>query len=269
LELKTMRRKQQSWTSAAARRIVELAGDAPTVEAAVTSVARRLLDGVPCPPTDLDVLKNRLNVRSFEPIEGLPISGELRADGSEVVIHYSATLPEPRKRFTIAHELGHAVLESTGPNCPRVGRELERICDMLATEFLMPRHLFGWRASEGVGPQQVYELAREFQTSIMATALRCKQLLNVSIFQVEDATVTWGYGAVRRQQDLRQSASEFGEAISRAMRDEAGEQPIVIGRALFTLQWTCSRGRKRALFTMHPHPRATGQGEVVGANGVK
>jgi len=246
-----MRRKQQRWTSAAARRIVRLAGDVTSVEAAVSAVARRLLDGVPCPPTDLDMLKDRLNVRSFEPVEELPLAGELRADGNQFVINYSATLSEGRKRFTIAHELGHAVIEGTGRNCPRLGRELERICDMLASEFLMPRDTFLSRAGADVSPEQVYELAREFRTSVMATALRCRQLFGISVFHVENAQLTWGYGAIRRQQDLRLSSAELEAAVSRAMKGESGEQHITIGRSNYSLQWTCSRGQRRALFTMH------------------
>src|ERR1700686_5024190 len=99
-----MHRKQERWTSAAARRIVELAGDVPTVEVAVRTVAARLLRDVTCPPTDLEALKERLNVKRIEPMPGLPISGELRADGDGFVIVYSAPMSEGRKRFTVAHE---------------------------------------------------------------------------------------------------------------------------------------------------------------------
>jgi Zn-dependent peptidase ImmA (M78 family) len=143
---------------------------------------------------------------------------------------------------------------------------LERICDLLATEFLMPRDVFPSRADGSVSPQKVYDLAREFQTSVMATALRCRQLWGISVFQVEDAQVIWGYGAVRRQQDLRKSAYEFQGAISRAMNQEAGEQQIFIGRTAFSLQWTCSRGQRRALFTLQPKDRmAVGPRSVAGA----
>lgn len=75
-----MKRKQRRWNSAAARRIIELAGSVRRVEEAVRAVAARLLRDVVCPPTDLEALKDRLNVRRIEPIEGLPIPGELRPD---------------------------------------------------------------------------------------------------------------------------------------------------------------------------------------------
>ena len=111
-------------------------------------------------------------------------------------------MPEGRRRFTIAHEFGHAVFEQTGPNCPRHGVELEKICDMLASEFLMPSEVFRTRLNLSIHPTEIFRLAREFGTSIAATSVRCTQLLGVSVFQVNDAEFEWGFGAIRRKSDL-------------------------------------------------------------------
>lgn len=245
------RSKKRRWTSAAARRILEQSGSATTVEEAIYVTALRLLDGVSCPPTDLDVLKDRLNVTSVESAPRLPISGELRKRGDGLVVVYSSSLSLPRRRFTIAHELAHAVFESTGPNCPRYGRELERICDMLAAEFLMPRDVFIARAGERLHPGRVLTLARDFGTSVMATALRCQQLLGASIFQVEATRVVWGYGAIRRDRDLQIDAHGFRDAIVRAMRGDIGEQIVFVKQRQSKLQWVCMRGAHRALFVLH------------------
>ena len=94
-----MQRKQGRWNSAAARRIVEFAGSVSTVEDAVRVVASRFFRDVACPPTDLEALKDRLNVRRIEPIQGLPIAGELRPDGDGLAVVYSASMPEGRRRF--------------------------------------------------------------------------------------------------------------------------------------------------------------------------
>ena len=244
------RSRKWRWTSAAARRIIERGRPATTVEEAIHVTASRLLDGVPYPPTDLDVLKDRLNVTSVEPMARMPISGELRKRDGGFVIVYSSSLAPVRRRFTIAHELGHAVFESTGPNCPRYGRELERICDLLAAEFLMPREIFIARAGENLHPGGVLRLAREFETSVMATALRCQQLMGVSIFQVEAAKVSWGYGAIRRQRDLQADAHGFRDAITRAMRGVNGEQIVFVRQRPSMLHWVCLRGNQRALFVL-------------------
>src|SRR6266436_7418175 len=118
-----MHTKQRHWKSAAARRIAELAGNPPNLEEAVTIIADRLLEGISCPPTDLEALKTRLNVKEFESVTGLPIAGELRRDGDTFKIVYATSLSRGRRRFTIAHELSHAVFETTGAKCPRFGRE--------------------------------------------------------------------------------------------------------------------------------------------------
>ena len=257
--------RKKRWTSAAARRIIGQSCSATTVEEAVYVTASRLLDGVSCPPTDLDVLQSRLNVISVEPIARLPISGELRKRSDGLVIVHSSTLSLGRRRFTIAHELGHAVFESTGPNCPRYGRELERICDMLAAEFLMPRDIFVARAGKGLHPGQVLKLARDFGTSVMATALRCRQLLGASVFQVDAGRVSWGYGAIRRDGDLRADAYGFREAITRAMRGEVGEHMVFVRQRPSLLRWICFRGERSGLFVLQGEDR--GKVAMVGVGG--
>src|SRR5262249_44160125 len=134
---------------AAAKRLRSMANGVERVEDAVHVVAQELLEGIECPPTDLEAVGERVNVRSFV-AEDLPISGQLRRGANGFTIAYSVHLSQSRKRFTIAHEIGHAILEGTGPGSPRFGSELERICDMLATELLMPRKIFAGALCDGV-----------------------------------------------------------------------------------------------------------------------
>ncbi len=250
-----MYRKQKRWHSAAARRIIEFAGNVSTVEDAVRVVAAKLLRDVACPPTDLEALKDLLNVRRIEPIEGLPISGELRPDGDGLAVVYSASMLEGRRRFTIAHEFGHAVFEQTGPNCPRHGVELEKICDMLASEFLMPSDVFKTRLNVSIHPTEIFRLAREFGTSITATSVRCTQLLGVSVFQVNDAEFEWGFGAIRRKSDLNSYRDALCESIDAAMSGTDGEKLVYLRRRDQRLRWTCLKGQRRALFVMQPCDR--------------
>ncbi len=247
-----MQRKNEEWKSAAARRIRQFAGDVTTVEAAVRLVAKRLLHDIICPPTDLQTLAHRLNVKRAEPVAGLPISGELRPDEDGFVIVYSASMSEGRKRFTIAHELGHAVFEQTGPNCPRHGRELEKMCDMLASEFLMPYDVFHDRVGRSIGPPEVFQLAREFGTSMAATAVRCRQFLGVSLFQIKDTEFEWGVGTIRRQCDLIANIDALRKPMRTAMEGVDGEENVYLRNGDQKLQWTCLRGQGRALFVLQP-----------------
>src|SRR6266487_2639897 len=108
-----MAQKHKEWKSAAARRLLSLAGSTRSVEEAISIIASRLLHGVSCPPTDLEAIMPRLNVTRCEADADLPISGELRKDTDGLRIVVSAHLSPARRRWTIAHELGHAVFETT------------------------------------------------------------------------------------------------------------------------------------------------------------
>jgi len=129
--------KRGNWTSAAARRLLAHAGNPATID--------EVLAGVVCPPTDLEAVSARAGAARLLS-EDLPFSGELRREGGEHVIVYAAHARRARQRFTIAHEIGHLIFEKTGANPPRVGRELERLCDMLATEILLPAACFKQQA---------------------------------------------------------------------------------------------------------------------------
>ena len=56
--MKRRRAKQgRLWTSAASRRLRDLAGGEENVERSVVVVANRFLEGVVCPPTDLEAAR--------------------------------------------------------------------------------------------------------------------------------------------------------------------------------------------------------------------
>ena len=181
------------WSSAAARRLREIAGDPPTIEDAIQIVAARFLDSLECPPTDLDVLAARLNVTQIT-YEDLPFSGELRRNAKGFEIACASRMSASRQRFTVAHELAHAIFETTGPNCPTRGKELERLCDMLASEILMPQEKFMTFAAPHTRIEELFDISRVFKTSLAATAIRYAQLFGCSAFEVQGALVTWDMG---------------------------------------------------------------------------
>ena len=96
-----------------------------------------------------------------------------------------------RRRFTIAHEIGHYILhpregldrEDTAANFTLwndLGEETE--ANVFAAELLMPEFLFKPRAAKGIpGLALMDRLATEFSTSVMATAF---QYVNYTLEQV-------------------------------------------------------------------------------------
>jgi Zn-dependent peptidase ImmA (M78 family) len=238
---------------AAARRIRQMAYNAPDIDLAVQVVAERFLTGIRTPPTDLTALATRLNVTRFVS-EDMFISGELRRDRGAFIVAYSSYLSPERQRFTIAHELGHAVFELSGPNPPRRGRELERICDMLATEFLMPTEEFGRRLGSEPTLMQVFELARLFKTSLVTTALRCAEFKQWSAFEVEGQIVKWAYGPIVRKGSIRNVSTYLRNAIETADCSKPGHCKIALGgrysKAQWVLEWAPFGSPSRSLFLL-------------------
>src|SRR5438034_3379425 len=97
------RRGNWTWTSAAAKRFLKIAGGVANMNEAITTLADRFLHGISCPPTDLEALCQRLGILEIAP-EDIPFSGELRPTKSGFTIVYGRHLSKSRRRFTIAHE---------------------------------------------------------------------------------------------------------------------------------------------------------------------
>jgi hypothetical protein len=183
-------------SSAAERRLLRLAPQAANLREAVLVVVCELLQGVSCPPTDLDALGQKLDVREIR-YESFPGSGELYKDRKGYRIVCSSDQPQARQRFTVAHELAHVILDRTGRNAPRAGESVERLCDTLATECLMPTAIFEPLVSRPLTMRAISDLAKRFDTSLTAAAIRCAELRGECVFAVAGERVTWARGGVR------------------------------------------------------------------------
>jgi len=246
--------RSRSWTSAAARRLRERAGECTDINQAICKVAKELLDGIECPPTDLISLSAKVGVTRLEAAD-IAGSGELRRDAQGLAIVYSRYLSQPRRRFTIAHELGHVVMESTGQHAPRNGREVERLCDMLATEILMPRDVFEKRLPLNLSMEEVFGIAREFQTSLSTTAIRCAELAGVSVFGAESGKIKWAYGRVKK--DRPEFLDEGLKSLIReACAGTSGEKQIYLNHdgdiRVWKVQYQALKRGNQALFLLQP-----------------
>jgi IrrE N-terminal-like domain len=251
------------WSSAASHRLLELAGHPADMASAVAIVAERFMEGVPCPPTDLEALGPALNVHRFV-AEPMPISGELRRESDGFVVAYSTFLSDGRRRFTIAHELGHAIFETTGPNCPRAGEELERLCDMLASELLMPRRVFLAHCGSPleITLPRFFGLADSFQASITATALRCAQLIGLTIFEADGANINWAFGAIRKG-PVGKLHSDLRDVIEKVRQGESHEELMYFPSETTGYQWWKVQTKKvgnerKALVLLVPMGRRLG-----------
>lgn len=211
------------WTSAAAVRLTATAGTDGGVEKAVAVVAARLLEGVQCRPTDLHAVLEKLGAR-MEPRD-VPLSGWLERGANGYTIIYDETLSPGRKAFTVAHEIAHIIFDSTGPQAPRTGRELERLCDMIATQLLMPADLFRETAGPRPSIATLFQLSRAFATSLATTALRLCDIGSAHlVFGVDEHGISWKRGLPD------QPPSQVESLIREVLRTGAGEGVVSFTR---------------------------------------
>lgn len=107
--------------------------------------------------------------------------------GSLAIITVNSGIPEEgRRRFAVAHELGHFKLHTNSQLifCSETdmyiwneNKPQEIEANEFASSLLMPKRIFvKYRKSEPPNMNTVMELAREFRTTLTATALRYVQL---------------------------------------------------------------------------------------------
>lgn len=230
------RRDRMVTTGRAGARLRSLAPTARSTAEAVQVVVRSLIAGLHCPPTPLTELFPRLAVTGSEPAD-IPISGELRRTKRGLTIVYSQHLLPSARRFTIAHELGHAVFERTGPGCPRRGKEVERLCDEIAAEILMPTDVLRRSLVKPLELEGIFRLSRDYETSLMSTAIRISQLLDVTLFAYKGSELIWAFGPERDK-----SPRDLGRESEMDAKHGGGSRVFFFGgrkaSSFHRLEWT-------------------------------
>jgi len=246
----------KKWKSRASRILLAFADNAIDVDQAIDRVVGHLLDGVQCPPTDLEAVMGRLNVMDAQEDAAVAGSGILTEIGDgRFRIRYSPTQSHFRKRFTIAHELAHVIFAGTGDDWPRRGHELERLCDMIATEILMPKRVFRDEAGPFPSMSVARKMSRRFQVSLSSTAIRFAELFGISCFEIEDGYWRWSHGIGRKLSNYLISGS-IEDLIASADGLPTGNVEVaalISGQVReLVLEWQASRDNERYLFMLRP-----------------
>ena len=120
------------------------------------------------------------------------LEGLLERHGSSYVIGVNARRPSTRQRFTIAHEIAHQLVNQTLlPDSPgidarrasffksqssddHIERRIERLCDIAASELLLPERLLQKDHLVGTGPSldTLREISQSYQVSPQAAGIR-------------------------------------------------------------------------------------------------
>ncbi len=180
--------------------------------------ARQLLNisGQEHPPTDVRRIVARwdsLSVVETE-LDGDGFFVDLGEIGGEIFVRKDKT--EARKRFTLAHELGHFLLRVHLKQGNRKD-EVEKWCNRFASELLLPEFLLShYLKSGGINDlmRKIEGGPKTFQVSERAFFLRLSSLFPMSIFKA---------------QLLEARLSVFDEFRSRELDEHLGtaDSPIV------------------------------------------
>jgi IrrE N-terminal-like domain len=159
------------------RRICSEAGET------ITSAAIGAFVRAKCSETDsLETLARKLGVNRITE-DALPFEGGLfDLPSGERIIKLNADSSRVRKRFTLAHEIGHLLLGKPGlrSSCGH-DRELERACDLIASELLMPLdQIKAFVLNLGSpSPENLKSIASKYSVSVHAAAIRVHADLGV------------------------------------------------------------------------------------------
>ena len=195
---------------------------------------RELLNA--CVPVSVESIAETLGVESVQRAD-LSVAGILMPTENSFRILVNKNEHWVRQRFSCAHEIAHVLLDpkrtpALRQEVPEAPTALEKHCDKLAAQILMPDPTFSRYAKSDVcSIHSVVKLARTFHTSIKATTIRLMDVIeepSIAIFSAMAAgktgpqlRVQWNYQNIRR---LRRKHSYFlpkGKSLNLATADMA------------------------------------------------
>lgn len=239
--------RQGYWKTAAAQRVRQVAG-LKDIDRAIAKIAEDLVDGLGGPPTDLEALARRVDVTDIRRDDTMLVPGELRKLRDELVVYLLPNLTKTRRRFTLAHELGHAFFERTGRR-PHPSRELERLCDKFAAEFLMPRRVFVSLAGRHPDLPRIHELCRKFETGLLSTLGRVSDIYGYRAIELRGSEVVWSR---RLSVPVLHQVSDQLQTLC----GEAGNETIdLYERGLYSrwnLEWEALGGENHRIGLLYP-----------------
>lgn len=195
-------RSVAAWTNPSVRAFAQ-AGDplSKIIELAQSVVLRAQEEGWSGPPFDPFDLARRLNIRVV-PSQDVPDARLVSEKGQVSRIDFNPERPRGRLRYSVAHEIAHTLF----PDCAeqtrhRASREqmradewqLEMLCNVAASEMLMPIGSFPQLRTEDLGIEHLMELRRRFDVSAEALLLRAIRITEQPCLMFAARATTSGY----------------------------------------------------------------------------
>jgi Zn-dependent peptidase ImmA (M78 family) len=261
----------------AALRTFAIALDESDPEAAMRQACARLLEriGYQTGQPSMDDLLMAVEAKVTQ--SSMDESGRLLAEIDYYDIKVRASEPGTRQRFTVGHEIGHIILLETlvshGDALPELlhshtSRIVERLCDVAASELLLPMGDFKYQATAvPLTYERLMAIARSYGMSLDAILVRLTEILpatRVALLRRRQA-----YGKARPL-DVRPLGRLSGMGLPDLISERAFD-PRIISRAVagngrtaakaLTVKWPgCLLRELRALVLVTPKGRGSPSG---------
>lgn len=185
--------------------------------------------------TDLPGIAKRFGVRRIR-FEAIPCDGVLIPSGDDYEMVISESAPPNRQRFSIAHELAHALIHRLIPDTRRLATRSvfmppgdvaeERLCDAIAGALLMPRdRVLSRFMNRPVNVPLLREIAASFRVSIASATVRVGELVGKKFGLWQFAARPHDGEAVFNDCVIR------GEARLRPNKDQVFGAPSILAHA--------------------------------------
>lgn len=231
-------------------------------------------------PVDVEDLARSLGVGEIIDASGIVEDGRLELRDGHVRVVLSGRGSEQRRRYTLAHEIGHLLLAD--PQRDTIARrmtsddEVERFCDSFAAALLLPKELLEVEyRSRPHALKSVRRLAAQCDVSLAAATVRLNEVAGWSHallhWKRSDRgwQYRWGAGVPVRYYRRLRSAPDTSERLdllaSRTPGDQAGEIPMRVGPDVLCLRGEVSiRGSSAVALLAFSRPERQ-VGQSIGA----
>jgi hypothetical protein len=188
----------------------------------------RLLDEHRTPGEALEPIAHRLGVVEIR-AEALPFEGGVFEGPKGLVIKTNSLSSMARQKFTVAHEIAHLVMAKhfrSRKSCSSV--PLERTCDHLASELVMPRQAVAELMDGQETPSKLVRIADHFGVSLHMAAVRLRSDLrlwrrSIGLWEFGNVTNQLWFVGPRPWTESKQSFDVFLKATQTPGAIEARE----------------------------------------------
>jgi hypothetical protein len=195
-------------------------------------------------PLDLVQVAAALGVHEISLMPDLVEDGRLEQRSGTARILVSQRASVERRRYTIAHELGHLLLaDPEGDVIARRMRsddDVERFCDAFAAALLLPRELIRPYRRHTEQLSVLRDIAQQTRTSLAAVAVRLNELAGWSTALLHwrrDAgcwTYRWGAAVPtpvhRRLRSAPTTSVVLDELRAKGRHDQHAHVPMLVAR---------------------------------------